>query len=121
MTAAEYDEKTNNVKSSLLLNCIGERAKKVYNTFNFSTTADWMKLEKIIDQFQAYFNPRKNVTYSWFNFFTYRQETGQSFDDYMTEIRKLSSGCKLEGLRESLLKDMLIIGLNSRKSSLTDT
>ena len=50
-----------------------------------------------------------------FKFFTYRQETEQSFDDYMTELRKLSSDCELEGLRESLLRDVLIIGLNAKK------
>ena len=59
ITAAEYDEKPDNVKSSLLLHRIGERAQEVYNTFNFSTTADSMKLEKIMKQFEAYFNPKK--------------------------------------------------------------
>ena len=74
-----------------------------------------MKLEKIMEQFEAYFNPRKNITYSRFKFFTYRQETGQSFDDYTTELKKLSSDFELEGLRESQLRDMLIIGLNNKK------
>ena len=115
MTAGEYDEKPDNMKSSLLLHCIGERAREVYNMFNFSSTADSMKLEKIIEQFEAYFNLRKNITYSRVNFFTYRQETGQSFDDYVTELRKLSSDCELEGLQESLLRDMLIAGLNGKK------
>ena len=104
-----------NVKSSLLLHCIGEQAREVYNIFNFSTTADSMKLEKNLEQFEAYFNPRKNITYSRFKFFTSHQETGQSFHDYMTELRKLSRDCELEGLRELLLRDILIIGLNDKK------
>ena len=74
-----------------------------------------MKLEKNIKQFEAYFNPRKNVTYARFNFYTYRLEIRQSFDDYMTELRKLNSDFELEGLRESLLRDKLIIGLNEKK------
>ena len=52
---------------------------------------------------------------SRFKFFTYCQEIGQSVDDYMTELRKLSTDGELEGLRESLLRDMLIIGLNGKK------
>ena len=76
MIPTEYDEKPDNVKSSLLLQCIGERARKVYDTLNFSTTADSMKLEKTIEQFEAYFNPIKNITFSRFKFFTYRQEIG---------------------------------------------
>ena len=74
-----------------------------------------MKLEKIMEQFEAYFNPRKNITYSRFKFFTYHQEIGQSFDDYTNELKKLSSDFELEGLRESPLRDMLIIGLNNKK------
>ena len=74
-----------------------------------------MKLEKNIKQFEAYFNPRKNVTYARFNFYTQRLEIRQSFDDYMTELRKLNSDFELEGLRESLLRDKLIIGLNEKK------
>ena len=46
MTATEYNEKLDNVMSSLLLHCIGERARVLYNTFNFSTNADSTKLEK---------------------------------------------------------------------------
>ena len=61
MKATEYDEKPNNVKSSLLLHCIGERAREV--------TADSI--------FEAHFNPKTNNTYSRFpiRFFTYRQKT----------------------------------------------
>ena len=33
----------------------------------------------------------------------------------MTELRKLNSDFELEGLRESLLRDKLIIGLNEKK------
>ena len=74
-----------------------------------------MKLEKIMEQFEAYFNPRKNIAYFRIKFFTYHQEIGQTFDDFMPEPRKLSSDCELEILRESLLRDMVIIGLNDKK------
>ena len=33
----------------------------------------------------------------------------------MTELRKLSGDCELEGLRELLLREMLILGLNDKK------
>ena len=74
-----------------------------------------MKLEKIMEQFEAYFNPRKNIAYFRIKFFIYHQETGQSFDGFMPEPRKLSSDCGLEILQESLLRDMVIVGLNDKK------
>ena len=68
-----------------------------------------------MEQFEARFNSRKNITYSRFKYFTYSQEIEQSSDDYMTELRKLISDCELKGLRESLLRYILIIGLNDKK------
>ena len=73
-----------------------------------------MKLEKIIEQFEVHFNPRKNIANSWFKFFTYCQEIRQSFDYYMPELRKLSCDCELKGLRELPFGDMLKIGLNGK-------
>ena len=90
------------------------RAREVYNSFTFQSEADSMKYTKGVEQFEAYFGPRKNVTHSRFKFFTYRQELGQSFDDYHNQMRKLSTDCELLELRESLLKDMLIIGLSDK-------
>lgn len=54
MTAIEYDEKSDNAKSRLiLLYCIGEQAREIYYTLNFFTTAYSMILDKIIEQFEA--------------------------------------------------------------------
>ena len=46
MTAAEYNGKNDKVKINLLLHCIGEKAKEVYNTFVFSSTKDSVKYSK---------------------------------------------------------------------------
>ena len=97
MTVAECNGKSHEVKTSLC-----------------SSTEDSMKYNKVLEHFEAYFGPRKNITYSRFKFFLYRQEPGQTFDDYLTEIRKLSSDCDLFKLHESFLRDMLIIGLNDK-------
>ena len=40
---------------------------------------------------------------------------GQSFDSYLTELRNLCNDCELGDLTNSLLTDMLIIGLSNKK------
>ena len=72
MTATEYDGKDEKIKSSLLLHCIGEKSREVYHTFNFEDGEELI-FNKIIEKFDEYFAPRKNITYSRYNFFTYRQ------------------------------------------------
>ena len=115
MTATEYDDKADNVKASLLLHCIGDKAREIYDTLTFDADGDDMKLDKILEKFEAYLAPRKNVTYSRYKFFTYRQEEGMSFNKYLTEMKKLGGDCELGTLQNSFLKDMLIIGLLDKR------
>ena len=35
LTATEFTKKSNQVKSSLLLHCIGEKSREIYNNFTF--------------------------------------------------------------------------------------
>ena len=79
MTATEYNGTSDEVKTSLLLHCTGEKAREVYNTFVFSSTEDSMKYNKVLEHSGAYFGPQKNTTYSCFKFFTNQQEPGQTF------------------------------------------
>ena len=43
-------------------------------------------------------------------FFSYRQREGQSFGQFVTELKKLSSECELGTLLDSLIRDMIIVG-----------
>ena len=115
LTATEYSDKSDAIKSSLFLHCIGEEGREVYNTLDFDTADDNMKYDKILEKFEAYANPRKNTTFCRYKFFTYRQSDGQPFDKYLTEMKKLCNDCELGNLKDSLLTDMLIIGLNNKQ------
>ena len=62
LTAAEKDGKNDNVKTSVLLTCIGQKGKEIYETFNFDSPGDKMKLIPVLEKFSEYCKPRKNVT-----------------------------------------------------------
>ena len=66
LTAAESDEKGDDVKTSRLL-----------TTFTFATKRDDMKLDPVVATFDEYFSPRKNLPYTRFKFFTCNQANGQ--------------------------------------------
>ena len=76
------------VKTSRLLTCIGEKARDVYYTFTFDAEDDAMKLQHVIDKFDEYLNPRKNITFLLFKFFSFNQGEGQLIDEYVTELKK---------------------------------
>ena len=69
-----------------------------------------MKLAPVLHKFSEYCNPRKNITILRLKFFTYRQQEGQNFHDFVTELKKLSSECEFDNLQDSLIKDMIVCG-----------
>ena len=111
LVATESDAKSDKIKSSILLTCIGERGRDIYNTFTFTSADDKLKLLLILAKFEEYCLPRKNVTYVHYKFFSCCQREGQSFDCFVTELKKLSSECELGTLLDSLIRDMIIVGI----------
>ena len=70
-----------------------------------------MKLNKILEKFEEFCNPRKNNTMLRHKFFTYRQSEGHKFSHFVTELRKLSDECESDALKDSLIRDLIICGV----------
>ena len=104
LTATESDEKPNKVKTSILLSCIGPKGREIYETFQFDTAKDRLNFDTVLAKFTAYCNPRKNITINRHKFFTYKQQEGQPFSDYIMELKKRSSECEFGTLQDSLIK-----------------
>ena len=82
MCATESDQKSYKIKAtcSILLTCIGERGREIYETFEFANAADKLKLDSILQKFESYCIPRSNITIMRHKFFTYRQSVGKTFN-----------------------------------------
>ena len=115
LQAIESTTESDLVKSSVLLHCIGKQAKEIYNTFTFATEDDKVKNAEIIKKLDGYFSPKKNLTFRRFTFLTARQVEGETFDEYVTRLKTLSEDCEYEELRNSLIKDLIIIDPRDKK------
>ena len=62
ITASGSEKKDDAVKLAILLNFAGEDAIMVLNTFQFAD-GDEEKFSKVLEQFEQYCNPRKNVVF----------------------------------------------------------
>ena len=112
----ESEEKPEWVKSSILLTCIRSKGREIYNTFNFENDEDKMTLSVIITKFDEYCTPSKNLTYLRHNsLYTYRQKEGQSLDDSVTLSKKLAWNCEFSTFKESLITDIIVVGILARK------
>ena len=102
-------QKGDKIKTFICLTCIGQKGREIYETFTFEPGNE-MKLAPVLHKFSEYCNPRKNITILRHKFFTYRQQEGQNFHDFVTELKKLSSECEFDNLQDSLIKDMIVCG-----------
>ena len=111
LTATESDTKSDKIKTLILLTCIGKRGREIYNTFTWENVGDNLKFNIVIEKFKEYCNPRTNVTFLRYKFFTYKQVDGQSFDEFVTELKKRSAECQFGTLKDELVRDIIICGL----------
>ena len=59
-----------------------------------------MKSDNVIERFDQYFTPKKNVTYMSYKFFSCNQSEGQNIDAYVTELRKRAEHCEYAELKK---------------------
>ena len=87
----------------------------ICNTFDFANADDKLEVDSILDKFTAYSNPRKNITFLRYQFFSYSQSEGQQFDHFVTSLKKRTAGCEFGDFLDSLIKDRLVCGTNDSK------
>ena len=109
--ASGLARKDGKVRAMTLLHVAGSEALEVYNTFQWDE--DNTKVEKIMEKFERYCNPRKNLTFERHSFFSRNQLKGESIDAYVTDLRNKASRCEFAELKDGLIRDRIVCGVNS--------
>ena len=114
LNATRGADKDNQTKTLLLLHIMGEEAQEVYDTFKFDTEdgqSTAMVFDKVINMFDKYCTPKKNLTLERFHFMKAVQNNGESVDQFVIRLKTLSKSCEFGELEESLVKDRLVVGI----------
>ena len=111
LVASGTAEKDDFVQSATLLHVVGEDALEIYNTFTWERAEDQNKVEKIIEKFKEYCNPRRNVTYERHIFNTRNQQPDETVDHYVTDLKLKAKSCEFGSLTDSLIKDRIVCGI----------
>ena len=119
LIAAQWENENDRRKVALMLSLIGQDAMNIFNSFNVDE--ETVKYNDLVKLFDDHFTPKKNLTVERHKFLSRRQQSDESIDDYVTDLKNLSltcglnacKTCDLKTLREDLVKDVLIVGLNS--------
>ena len=93
MTASD-NSKSDETKSAILLHVASPEALDIYNAFTWDTEADKNKVNKIMEMFEVYCTPHKNVTWDRHVFNSRTQQPGETIDQYVTELRSKAKHCE---------------------------
>ena len=88
ITATEKDSKSEKLQCATFLALAGEAAIDVFNKFSIST-AEKDKIKPLIEKFEEYCTPKRNVTFERHVFNSRRQKVGEAFDPFVTDLKIL--------------------------------
>lgn len=94
---------------------IGDEALDVYNAFTWTSAEDKVKMDQVLEQFEQFWDPRKNTIYKQYLFFSQGQESGESIDKYATVLRNMADNYEFRDLRDSLILDRIVFGVTDHQ------
>lgn len=115
LKASGGSKKEDETKIAILLNLIGDDGLRIFNTFEFAEGEDKKKFEVVVKKFESHCNPIKNQVLSHFKFFSKVQDSSETFDEFLTELKTLISYCEFTD-RDTLLRDRIILGIYDKKT-----
>ena len=65
--------------------------------------------------FDGHCKPRKNETVVGFKFFSRTQDPGESQEKFVTDLKLLATTCNFGDLKDSLVRDRIIFGIQDRQ------
>ena len=81
--ATRINTKESATRVATMLTVIGNDAIDVFNTLTWYAEGGDKNIDKVLEKFEEYCEPRKNL-------FSWTQESGETIDQYVTVLRKLS-------------------------------
>ncbi|PIK42334.1 hypothetical protein BSL78_20817 [Apostichopus japonicus] len=126
-SASGLSEKPSVTQVDMLIYCMGEQAEEIFNSFTFppivvvtesegsQSTPQSPSYSDVKDKFQSHFIARRNVIYERAKFNKRCQMEGETVDEFITGLYKLSEHCNYGTLKEELIRDRLVVGLRDSR------
>ena len=107
----KLDEKDQAYQCSVLRYTFTEETRKIYNTLEL-TDDEKKDKGKIIEKLEAFAKGTVNETMERHTFNSRNQEEGESFDDFLTDLKILSKNCNFcDACHDGIIRDRIVAGI----------
>ena len=111
--ATELEKKSEAVRAATLCTVMGKTCFQALKSLELEQS-DMEKSENIIEKMEEFFKPRRNVVYESFVFNSRVQRPEEPTLTFVQDLTRLSATCDFGSLRDRLIRDRLIIGINDK-------
>ena len=80
--------------------------------FSFNVSLETITYETLVDKFDEYFSPKKNIAVERHNFFKRKQESNETIDKFVTGPKNLSLSAELDPIRGDIVKSVFTCNLH---------
>lgn len=114
-TVTCLNQQTQEVQAATFLIVIGQDARKTYSTFVLEKGEEKSDIGVLKKELVASCKPSLNLAYHEYRFEIRHQHDGESFNDWLTELRVLAKSCEFGEMEERMLQGIIIHGVNDKK------
>ena len=95
---------------------MGEQADDIFISFEFTAEQE-KNYEEVKEKFENYFIVKRNIIFERAKFNSRSQRAGESVDSFITDLYGLARYCNFGALKEELIRDRIVVGLQNRELS----
>ena len=117
LAGTESTEKLDAAKIGIMLSHTGKEAQELYKTLPWAAEGDDKKFDKVLEAFERFCSPQKNILYKRHGFWSMRQDDGESVDSYLTRLKLKVDYCEYDkmgwplAVRNEMTRDKFVFSL----------
>ena len=109
--ACELSKKSKETQCAILLHAAGPEALEISETFTWLATDDKEDYKLLLQKFDNYCEPKRNVVYERYEFWSRNFREDEPFDSWVTFLRNKAKLCEFGEQELSLIRDKIVYGI----------
>lgn len=94
----------------------GSRSGEVFSSFAFAQGKD-MDYDQVMERFDAYFIPKRNVIHERACFYQREQRAGERAETFICALYELSEHCDFGTHHDEHIRDCIVVGIQDKELS----
>jgi transposase InsO family protein len=116
-TATELNKKSGEVQVCSLVYAMGSEAENIFKSFTFTDPGHQNNYNIVMEKFDEYFFPRRNVIHERAVFHQRVQRPGEPAETFIRALYDLSEHCEFGEGRDENIRDRIVVGIQDKEQS----